>query len=94
MGSEEYQDVQRLSNQLYKILEYPNPLYEKVMAETIWPDKKDWEGKNRGDIQLQTWLFAKDLLKFRDFSREKQEELRNTCIELSREAQCYLSSLI
>lgn len=50
--------------------------------------------KNRGDhidqLYLEANLLSKDLYHFEELPREKQEELRGACIELSRQAR-YLS---
>ena len=60
-----------------------------MMADTIWPNREDWKGKTVEDTKLQTWLFAKDLETLTELPREKQEELRGTCLSLSRNAQRY-----
>src|SRR3990172_2803963 len=55
---EQYQNVIKLSKNLYKIVEGYDPTSEVMMGDVIWPDRKDWKGKKVEDIRLQTWLFA------------------------------------
>lgn len=91
---EEYQTIKGLSEGLYAMVEAYDPDFELMMAETIWPDIKDWPGKTREDTKLQNWLFAKDLSTLIELPRERQEELRDACISLSRMANTYSKPLI
>jgi len=57
-----------------------------MLLQVIWPNHEDLKEKKKEDVYLQTNLLAKDLACFRKFSRERQEELRDICIELSERA--------
>ena len=87
---EEYQTVERLSDKLYGISKDDDPTSKIMMAEIIWPNREDWKGKKVEDVELQTWLLAKDLSTFISFSRERQEGLRSICLELSNQARKYV----
>ena len=60
-----------------------------MLGEVVWPNIEDWEGKKKDDVYLQTNLFAKDLACFKEFPRERQEELRDVCVELSERSMHY-----
>ena len=85
----EYQNINILSERLYSIVRDYDPTPEWMMNDTIWPNREDWKGKTVEDTKLQTWLFAKDLETLTELSRERQEELRDACLSLSRNAQRY-----
>ena len=55
-----------------------------MLAEVIWPNNEDLKRKEKDDVYLQTNLLAKNLARFREFSKEKQEELKDVCVDLSR----------
>jgi hypothetical protein len=57
-----------------------------LFVEVIWPNEKDRIGRNVDEVYLQTNLLAKDLFHFSKFPKERQEELRNICVGLSRQA--------
>lgn len=84
---EQYQNVRNLSNSLYEIAKGYDPSTEFMMDDVIWPNRKDWVGKTRDDTRLQTWLFAKNLETFTYLSKERQRELLDACLRLSREAR-------
>jgi len=60
-----------------------------MLAEVIWPNNEDLKGKEKDDVYRQINLLAKDLACFKEFSRERQEELRDVCIELSKRSMYY-----
>jgi hypothetical protein len=88
--SEEYQTIQNLSNRLYKISKEQDFSDLMIMAKTIWPNRKDWEGKGWEDVKLQTSLLKMDLSTLKDLPKERQESLRDTCVRLSKEHLYYL----
>ena len=88
---EEYQNINILSERLYGIVKNHDIMSEMMMGDVIWPNREDWKGKTVEDTKLQKWLFAKDLETLTELSRERQEELRGTCLSLSRTAQRYSS---
>jgi len=90
---EDYSNVEELVKELYKrSKEQSNPTSLIMLAKVIWPNNEDLKGKKKDDVYLQTNLLAKDLACFREFPRERQEELRNVCIELSKRSMYYSDS--
>ncbi len=81
-----YQNIIKISEYLYNIPQndWIDPHTTIMLAEGIWPNKKDWKGKTDGNLRVQTNLFAKDLASFTELSRKKQETLMNTCVDVSR----------
>ena len=88
--AEDYQNIRKLSDKLYDISQNHDSLYLMIIAKAIWPDKKDWKGKNIDDVRMQTWLLSKDILMIEEFTKERQQSLRSICLNLSCE---YLLSL-
>jgi hypothetical protein len=84
---EEYENIDRLSKKLYGIRDSYEPLSDLMMADVIWPNRRDWKGKKVGDTKLHTWLFAKDLSTLKDLSIGRQQELKEACLDLSRTAR-------
>jgi hypothetical protein len=81
----EYSYVKKLVKELDGLSkEQLDPAGLIMLAEVIWPNKEDLKGKQDGDVYLQTNLLAKDLACFREFPRERQEELRDVCVKLSK----------
>jgi len=81
----EYSYVKKLANELDGLSkEQLDPAGLIMLAEVIWPNKEDLKGKQDVDVYLQTNLLAKDLACFREFPRERQEELRDVCVKLSK----------
>jgi len=81
----EYSYVKKLVKELDGLSkEQLDPAGLNMLAEVIWPNKEDLKGKQDGDVYLQTNLLAKDLACFREFPRERQEELRDVCVRLSK----------
>ncbi len=81
--SQDYQVIKDLSDELYKISRNHSNLDMLLMAEVIWPSKEDWKGKKIGDVEVQTWLLAKDFSTFVNLLEEKQKELLGVCYRLS-----------
>ena len=50
-----------------------------------------WKGKHINEVTLQTKLIARNLRAFKSLTKEKQEELSNFCVRLSREIAYYQS---
>ena len=81
----EYSYVKKLVKELDGLSkEQLDPAGLIMLTEVIWPNKEDLKGKQDGDVYLQTNLLAKDLACFREFPRERQEELRDVCVRLSK----------
>ena len=81
----EYSYVKDLAKELDGLSkEQLDPAGLIMLAEVIWPNKEDLKGKQDGEVYLQTNLLAKDLACFREFPRERQEELRDVCVKLSK----------
>lgn len=87
---ENYSNVKDLSKKLNEFSkEQLDPTGLIMLAEVIWSDDKDLIGKREDDVYLQANLLAKDLACFREFPRERQEELRDVCVELSKKSMYY-----
>lgn len=87
---ENYSNIRALANELDKLSKKKlDPISHFMLAEVIWPDDKDLEGKKDDDVYPQTNLLAKDLACFEKFPRERQEELRDVCVELSERSMYY-----
>ena len=81
----EYSYVKKLVKELDRLSkEQLDPAGLIMLAEVIWPNKEDLKGKQDGDVYLQTNLLAKDLACFREFPRERQEELKDVCVKLGK----------
>ena len=84
-NEKDYSNVKDLSKKLDGLSkEQLDPAGLIMLAEVIWPNKEDLKGKQDGDVYLQTNLLAKDLACFREFPRERQEELRDVCVKLGK----------
>jgi len=89
-NEKDYSNVKELAKELDKLSKkQSDPTGLLMLAEVIWPNNEDLKGKEKDDVYLQTNLLAKDLACFREFPRERQEELRNVCVELSRRSMYY-----
>lgn len=89
----DYSNVKELVKKLDGLSkEQSNPTGLIMLADVIWPDNEDLKGKEKDDVYLQINLLAKDLACFREFSRDRQEELRDVCVELSRRSMYYSDS--
>jgi hypothetical protein len=53
-------------------------------ANLFWPNYEDWRGKTAGELEVQINLFSKELRCFEELDEEKQRELINYCIRLSK----------
>ena len=86
-----YSNVRDLSKRLRMLSnkEELNPTGLLMFAKVIWPNDEDLKGKKDCDVYPQVNLLAKDLACFEELSREKQKELRNVCLELSKKSQYY-----
>jgi hypothetical protein len=92
-NEKDYSNVKDLSKKLDELSkEHLDPISLFMLAEVIWPNKEDLKGKQDGNFYLQTNLLAKDLACFREFPRERQEELRDVCVELSKRSMYYSDS--
>ena len=86
----DYSNVKELAKELGKISkERLDPKGLLMLAEVIWPNNEDLKGKKEDDVYLQINLLAKDLDHFREFPKERQEELRYVCVELSKKSMYY-----
>ncbi len=86
----DYSNVKELAKELGKISkEQLDPKGLLMLTEVIWPNIEAWEGKKDDDVYLQINLLAKDLTHFREFSRKRQEELRDVCVKLSKKSMYY-----
>ncbi len=86
----DYSNVEELANKLDKFSkEQLDPIGLLMLAEVIWPNNKDLMGKREYHVYRQTNRLAKDLACFREFPKEKQEELRDVCVELSKKSKYY-----
>ena len=89
-NEKDYSNVKDLSKKLDELSkEQSDPIGLIMLADVIWPNKEDLKGKQDGDFYLQTNLLAKDLACFREFPKERQEELRDVCVELSKRSMYY-----
>ena len=80
---EDYNNIKKLSKELYKTSKsYISPDIEIMLAEVIWPNKEDRKCKKSEDVSLQTWFLAKELETLTKLSRNRQKDLKNTCIKL------------
>ena len=85
-----YFHIKELAKKLGEFLKKQSDPTDLVMlGEVVWPNIEDWEGKKNDDVYLQINLFAKDLAYFKEFPRERQEELRDVCVELSKKSMYY-----
>lgn len=76
--------VKKLAEYLDNVSKGKQEVMESVMyADLIWPGFDDMRGKTTSDVYLHINLLAKDLRCFEELSRERQEELMNTCSRLS-----------
>lgn len=60
-----------------------------VLAYSILPREqfnKYWGSKSEEDVVMRTNLVAKELKNYRDLSKDRQRELTEFCVRLSREA--------
>lgn len=89
-NKEDYSNVKELAKELDKFSkEKLDPRGLFMLAEVIWPDNKELLGKEDDDAYLQVNLLAKDLDYFRKFPRERQKELRDICVKLSKKSMDY-----
>ena len=92
--TEQYQSVKDLAQTLYRISEGYDPTSEMMMGNVFWPNKEDLKGKTVEDAKLQTRRFANDLETLTELLGERQEELRDASLSLSKAAQRYSRPLI
>lgn len=86
--------VERLSTKLQEATEEPLDLkLFCVISDMLWPMQEDKREKRKDDIILQTHLFAKELKNYQSLSRERQEELKDYCLELFDKILAYENSL-
>lgn len=89
-NEKDYSNVKELVKKLDKFSkEKSDPTRLQMLAEVIWPDNKDLMEKEEDHAYLQVNLLAKDLDCFREFPRERQEELRDVCVKLSKKSMDY-----
>lgn len=60
------------------------------LIKAIWPNEKN-RGNNIDQIYLEANLLSRVLYHFEELSRERQEELRDACLGLSKAAQSYFN---
>jgi hypothetical protein len=89
-NEKDYSNVKELAKELDRLSKKQvDPTGLVMLAEVIWPNNEDLKGKEKDDVYLQINLLAKDLACFKEFPRERQEELRDICVELSKESMYY-----
>lgn len=90
-----YQNINRISKYLYNISESDriDPTESLMLAKAIWPNKEDWKGKRDDDLKLQIGLFVKDLELLIELPIERQEILRDACVDLSKSSLNYSREL-
>ena len=67
-----------------------SPIQLTMFAELIYgQDRESHKGKNIKEVNLQIRLLSKDLSDMTVLSKEKQEFLKQTCIELSNQFSRY-----
>jgi hypothetical protein len=87
---ENYTYTKKLSEEMYHTSrDHLDPTKLMILWDTIWPGEKDEMWRMVGDVYLHTNLFARDLACFTDLSKERQEGLKDTCIELSGQSMRY-----
>lgn len=81
-----YQNINGISKYLYNISQSNriDSTEDLMLAEAIWPNKEDLKGKRNDDLKFQIWLFAKDLELLTELPTERQEMLRDVCVDLSK----------
>ena len=80
-SSSEY--VNHLAEEVDRISKNPSIDNSVMLTKLAWPNREDLKGKSIEEAYVWANLLAKDLKYFREFPREKQEELRDACMELS-----------
>jgi len=89
-NEKDYSNVKDLSKKLDELSkEYLDPISLFMLADVIWTNNEELRKKEANDVYRQTNLLAKDLACFRKFPRERQEELRDICVELSKKSMYY-----
>ncbi len=86
-----YSNVRDLSKRLRMLSnkEELDPTGLLMFAKVIWPNDEDLKGKKDCDVYPQVNLLAKDLACFKEFPIERQKELRNVCVGLSKKVAHY-----
>lgn len=95
--SNEDETIEYLSDILHKATQGKQPLAmspenDLVLAYAISGRNnfdEYWNGKSNSEIIAQTRKIAGDLRDFKRLNKERQENLRDFCIRLSREVRCY-----
>lgn len=89
-NEKDYSNVKELAKELDRLSKKQvDPTGLVMLAEVIWPNNEDLKGKEKDDVYRQINLLAKDLACFKEFPRERQEELRDVCVELSKRSMYY-----
>jgi hypothetical protein len=93
-GKEEYyKHVDQIAKEIDSFSKDPRDLdWFGILTKIIWPIEENLKGVIE-DVYLQANLLAKDLLVFRELSTERQEELRDVCLEISKQARYHRRGL-
>ena len=79
------QNVEKLSEEVGRLSKRDGYDFGNILmlAEIIWPNRKDWKDGAVDGVYLQANLLAKELRCFNELSRERQIELRDVCLKVS-----------
>ena len=80
-----HQTIKELTKVPYGISRVPDVISEMMMDRVTWPNRT-WIGKTVDDTIVHTWLFARDLEILTELPETRQRELRDACLDLSRES--------
>ena len=90
-----YPNIREISEYLYNISQNNkiDTTEGLMLAEAVWSNRKDWKGKREDYLKFQIRLFAKDLELLTQLSTERQEILRDACVDLSKSSLNYSRQL-
>ncbi len=79
----DYQNIAQLSDTIIELSKQEDFITRTLFSEFFWPKQRTIEQRMSGEANVHANLFAKDLLRLREFSSEDQTDFAEYCIRLS-----------